>query len=114
MIHYWAHLLPSVKSMYERGEQSMRMKSIIALMVALVFTLGTVGLTFAADAKDAKEVKGTVAKVDAKSVTIKDAAGKEMKLDAAGCKDVKVGDKVTVKDGKCMKEMPAKKKSSGY
>ncbi|MBF0505694.1 MAG: hypothetical protein HQL09_02560 [Nitrospirae bacterium] len=95
----------------------MKMKSIIALLVALVFTLGMVGLTFAADAKDAaKEVKGTVTKMDAKSVTIKDAAGKETKVDTM-CKDAKVGDKVTVKDGKCMKEMapaPAKKKSSGY
>ncbi len=88
----------------------MRMKSIIALLVALVFTLGMVSFTFAADMK---EMKGTVTKMDAKSVTIKDAAGKETKVDAV-CKDVKVGDKITVKDGKCMKEAPAKKKSSGY
>jgi len=88
----------------------MRMKSIIALLVALVFTMGVVGLTFAAD--KAMDAKCTVSKVDAKSVTVKDAAGKETKMDAAKCKDVKVGDKVTVKDGMCMKE--AKKKSSGY
>lgn len=84
----------------------MRMKSIIALFVALVFALGMVSLAFAAD------MKGTITKMDAKSVTIKDAAGKETKVDAA-CKGVKVGDMVTIKDGKCAKEAP-KKKSSGY
>jgi len=89
----------------------MKMKSIIALLVALVFALGMVGLTFAADAK---EVKGTITKMDAKSVTIKDAAGKETVVNTM-CKDAKVGDTVMVKGGKCMKEMaPAKKKSSGY
>lgn len=89
----------------------MRMKSIIALLVALVFALGMVGLTFAADAKD---VKGTVAKVDAKSVTVKDAAGKETVIDAAKCKDVKVGDKVTIMKGMCVKDKAPAKKSSGY
>ena len=91
----------------------MRMKSIIALLVALVFTLGMVSFTFAAD------VMGTVTKVEAKSVTVKDAAGKETKVDVSNSKDVKVGDKIIVKEGKCAKDMapaaaPAKKKSSGY
>jgi sRNA-binding protein len=85
----------------------MRMKSIIALLVAVVFTVGMVGLTFAA------EVKGTVTKVEAKSVTVKDAAGKETKVDVSNSSEVKVGDMVTVKDGKATKEAAKKKSSSG-
>ena len=89
----------------------MRMKSIIALVVAMVFTLGMVSWTFAAD------VKGTVTKVAGMTVTIKDAAGKEVNVKVSNAKDVKVGDMVTVKDGMATKEAaPAKKKSSsgGY
>ena len=94
----------------------MRMKSIITLLVAMVFTLGMVSLTFAADVKEAK---GTVAKVAGMTLTIKDAAGKEVTVKASNAKDVKVGDMVTVKDGKATKEAasaPAAKKSSsgGY
>ena len=89
----------------------MRMKSIIALVVAMVFTLGMVSWTFAAD------VKGTVTKVAGMTVTIKDAAGKEVNVKVSNAKDVKVGDMVTVKDGKAAKAeapAPAKKKTSGY
>ena len=98
------------------GELDMKMKSIITLLVAMVFTLGMVSLTFAADAKEAK---GTVTKVAGMSVTIKEAAGKEVTVKVSNAKDVKVGDMVTVKDGKATKEAasaPAAKKSSsgGY
>ena len=85
----------------------MRMKSIIALLVAVVFTLGMVSFTFAA------EVKGTVTKVEAKSITVKDASGKETKVDVTNSGDVKVGDMVTVKDNKATKEAAKKKSSSG-
>ncbi|HKN19175.1 MAG TPA: hypothetical protein VJW95_05205 [Dissulfurispiraceae bacterium] len=92
----------------------MRMKSIITLLVAMVFTLGMVSLTFAADAKEAK---GTVTKVAGMMLTIKDAAGKEVTIKASNAKDVKVGEMVTVKDGKATKEAapaaPVKKKSTG-
>ncbi len=90
----------------------MRMKSIITLLVAMVFTLGMVSLTFAA------EVKGTVTKVSGMTVTVKEATGKEVSVKVSNVKDVKVGDMVTVKDGKATKEAapaaaPAKKSSSG-
>ncbi|MBF0559458.1 MAG: hypothetical protein HQL08_11845 [Nitrospirae bacterium] len=85
----------------------MRMKSIIALLVAVVFTLGMVSFTFAAD------VKGTVTKVEGKSLTVKDAAGKETKVECSNAGDVKVGDMVDVKDGKATKEAAKKKSSSG-
>ena len=85
----------------------MRMKSFIALIVAIVFTLGMVSFTFAA------EVKGTVTKVEGKAVTVKEASGKEVKVDVSNASDVKVGDMVDVKDGKAMKEAAKKKSSSG-
>ncbi len=91
----------------------MKMKSIITLLVAMVFTLGMVSFTFAADVKEAK---GTVTKVAGMTLTIKDAAGKEVTAKVSNAKDVKVGDMVTVKDGKAAKAAaaPAKKKTSGY
>jgi len=93
------------------------MKSMITLLVAMVFTLGMVSLTFAANAKEAQ---GTVTKVAGMTLTVKDAAGKEVTVKVSNAKDIKVGDMVTVKDGKATKKeaapAPAAKKSSsgGY
>ncbi len=69
------------------------MKKILVLLVALVFTLGVVGLAFAADAK------GTVTKVEGKKVTVKDAAGKETTVEVKDAGMVKVGERVNIKDG---------------
>jgi hypothetical protein len=97
-------------------KKDMRTKSIIALLIAIVFAFGVVGITFAADAK---EVKGTITKVEGKSITVKDSAGKESKVTISNANDVKVGEMVTVKDGKATVEKapaaaaPAKKSSSG-
>jgi type 1 fimbria pilin len=76
----------------------MKMKSIIALFVAMVFTLAVVGLSFAAEAK---EVTGEVIKIN---VTVRDAAKKETTVEVKQAKAIKVGDKVTIKDGKVAKE----------
>ena len=80
----------------------MKMKAILALMVAIVFTLGIAGMSFAAD------VKGTISKIDGKKVTVKDTAGKETTVES-DAKDLKVGDSVEVKSGKIEK---AKKKKA--
>jgi hypothetical protein len=53
------------------------------------------------------DVKGTVTKIEGTTVTIKDSMGTEKTIDAMGpeeLKDLKVGDRVAVKDGKVMKE----------
>jgi hypothetical protein len=78
-----------------------KMKRFIALLVVIVFTLTLSMVAFAAD------VSGTVSKIDGKKITVKDDKGKETTVegDATG---LKVGDKVTIKDGKVMK---AKKKA---
>lgn len=81
----------------------MKFKSIIALIIAIVFTLGVATMGFAA-----AEVKGTITKIDGKKVTVKDDKGKETTVDVKEVKDVKVGDKVTIKDGVITKEAPKK------
>ena len=86
----------------------MKLKAIIALMVALVFTCGVVGLSFAA------EVKGTVTKIDGQKITVKDAAGKESTTEVKEVpKDLKVGDNVTIKDGAVTVEKKKKKAIEG-
>ncbi len=86
------------------------MKKILVLLVALVFALGVVGLSFAAD------VKGTVTKVEGKKITVKDDKGKEHTVDVKDTAGVKAGDKVEIKGGKVVKEAapaaPAKKKKA--
>ncbi len=82
----------------------MKARAIIAMLVAILFTLGVVGLSFAT------EVKGEVTKVEGNKVTVKDAAGKETAVDVKDAKGVKVGDKITIKDGAIV---PAKKKVTG-
>ncbi len=86
----------------------MKVRSIIALVIAIIFTFGvaTMGLATA-------EVKGTITKIDGKKVTVKDDKGKETTVEVKEVKDIKVGDKVTIKDGVATKEAPKKKKPEG-
>lgn len=81
----------------------MKFKSIIALVIAIIFTLGVATAGFAS-----AEVKGTVTKIDGKKVTVKDDKGKETTVEVKEVKDVKVGDKVTIKDGVVTKDAPKK------
>jgi hypothetical protein len=80
----------------------MRSKKLIVLLMAMVFTLGVVGLSFSA-----QEVKGTVSKIVGDKLTILDSMGKEQTVkvkDLESLKEIKVGDMVSVKDGKVTKE----------
>ncbi len=80
----------------------MRTKSLIVLLMAMVFTLGVVGLSFSAP-----EVKGTVSQIAGDKITILDSKGKEQTVkvkDMESLKEIKVGDMVSVKDGKVTKE----------
>lgn len=79
----------------------MKTKKLIVLLMAAIFTLGIVGLCFSA-----QEVKGTVSKIEGSNLTILDSTGKEVTAqvkDPGAAKDLKVGDKVSVKDGKVTK-----------
>ncbi len=80
----------------------MRSKKLIVFAMAVLFTLGVVGLSYSA-----QEVKGTISKIDGDKLTIMDDKGKEQTVsikDMESLKELKVGDKVMVKDGKVIKE----------
>ncbi|HMK56672.1 MAG TPA: hypothetical protein VK448_08560 [Dissulfurispiraceae bacterium] len=71
------------------------MKKILAVFVVVAFTLAVAGLSLAAE-------KGTITKIEGSKVTVKTADGKE--TTATGDAGLKVGDKVTVNDGKVIKK----------
>ncbi len=73
------------------------MKKYLVMIVVIIFTLTVAGLGFAAD------MKGAVTKIDGSKITVKGADGKETTVEG-DAKGMKVGDKVTVKDGKVMKK----------
>ena len=80
----------------------MMLKKSIVVLMAILFTFGAVGLGFAA-----QDIKGTVSKIEGDQVTVLDAAGKEATIkvkNPATLKDLKAGDKVSVKDGTVTKE----------
>lgn len=81
----------------------MIIKRLIVLVMAVVFTLGVLSLTASAQ----QEVKGTVSKMEGNQITIRDDSGKQITVsvqDPMTLKDLKVGDRVSVKDGKVIKE----------
>lgn len=89
----------------------MKMRAIVAVLMALVFTFSVVSLGFAA------EVKGTVAKVEGKKITVKDAKGNETTVELKDTAGAKAGDDVEIKDGavKIVKKAPEKKPAAaGY
>lgn len=80
----------------------MKTKKLIVLLMVAAFTFGMVGLGFSA-----QEVKGTVSKIEGIQLTIQDEMGKQTTVkveDPADLKDLQIGDKVLVKDGKVTKE----------
>jgi outer membrane lipoprotein SlyB len=80
----------------------MKVKRSIILLMAMVFILGVVGPSFSA-----QEIKGTVAKIDGNKLTIQDDMGKQVTIsvqDPMTLRDLKVGDRVSVRDGKVTKE----------
>ena len=81
---------------------NMKTKKLIILLMAAIFTLGVAGLSFSA-----QEIKGTVSKIESDKLTILDDNGKQTTIsvgDPMILKDLKVGDRVLVKDGKVTKE----------
>jgi len=81
-------------------------RSLIVLLMAMVFTLGVVGLSFSAQ-EMTQEVMGTVSKIDGNKLTIlDDIMGKEKTVkvkDLESLKEIRVGDRVLVKEGKVTK-----------
>ena len=80
----------------------MKVKWSIILLMAAVFIVGVAGLSFSA-----QEIKGTVAKIEGNKLTIQDDMGKQVTIsvqDPMTLRDLKVGGRVSVKDGKVTKE----------
>ncbi len=80
----------------------MMIKRLIVLLMVTAFTLGVAGISFSA-----QEVKGTVAKIEGNKLTIQDDLGKQTIVqikDPESLKEVKVGDRISIKDGKVIKE----------
>ena len=81
---------------------SMKIRMLIVLLMTALFAFAVVGPSFSA-----QEIKGTVSKIDGDKLTILDDMGKEKTVkvkDKESLKEVKVGDRVLVKDGKVIKE----------
>jgi len=80
----------------------MKTKKFIVLLIAMVFTLGVVGLSCSS-----QEIKGTISKIEGDTLGIVDDTGKEKTVnvkDLESLKGVTVGDRVLVKDGRVTKE----------
>lgn len=80
----------------------MMTKRLIVLLMVTAFTLAVAGISFSA-----QEIKGTVAKIEGNQLTIQDDAGKQVTVqvkDRESLKEIKVGDRVLVKDGRITKE----------
>jgi hypothetical protein len=77
----------------DREERSkIEMRRITSAVIALIFVLGMAGLGFAADKSF---IKGSVTKMDDKTITVKDDAGQEMTVEG-NTNGIKIGDKVIV------------------
>jgi len=80
----------------------MMIKKLIVLLMVTTFALAVTGISFSA-----QEVKGTVSKIEGNKLTLLDDTGKQITVqvkDQESLKEVKVGDRVSVKDGKVIKE----------
>ncbi len=77
-------------------------RRLIILLMVVAFTLGVASLSFSA-----QEIKGTVSKIEGNKLTIQDDMGKQITVsvqDPKTLEGLKVGDRVSVKDGKVTKE----------
>lgn len=90
----------------------MNNKRLIVLFVSLVimvFTPVVVGMSILAHAQEmTQEIKGTVSRIDGNKLTIRDDMNMEKTVNVEGkdlesLKQIKVGDRVLVRDGKVTK-----------
>jgi hypothetical protein len=77
----------------------MKTKSIIMILVAVIFSFGVVGISAAVD------VKGKIVSITgAHDFDVKDKSGKVVRCEEVIPSSFKVGDMVIVKDGKVIKD----------
>lgn len=89
----------------------MKTKSVLAVLVAVVFLLSFAGLSSAKGAKKAGMVKGSITKIEGNMVTVQDKMGKETTVEVKDVSSIAVGDMVKIKKG-VAKKITAKSKKS--
>lgn len=89
------------------------MKTIVTV-ISLLLLFGFADIGFSAHQEGKTASKGTVTKIEISEyeVTVKDDKGKETKIKIKDISDIKVGDSVTIKDGKIKKAV--KPVTGGY
>jgi len=92
----------------------MKRSAVFGVLLALVVMLGVAGTCFSGHKEEKGLVKGTVTEIVPVEyeMTVKDDHGKETKVRVKDVGDVKVGDNVTIQDGKAKKTI--KPKTGGY
>jgi hypothetical protein len=101
------HLRGEIKEFQSHleGGQAMVTRKLFVFFVIAVFSLGLAGAGFSAGM--VKEAKGTVTKIEHGKVSITDPMGEKTvePTNPEVLTDLKVGDQVSVKDGKLIKEV---------
>jgi transcription antitermination factor NusG len=77
----------------------MKTKSILAVLLATVFLVSFMGVSFANKDHKGCTAKGTITKIEGNMVTVKDKMGKEKTVEVKDISGLKVGEKIKVKDG---------------
>ena len=77
----------------------MRTKSILAVLFATIFLLSFVSVSFANKDDKTCQAKGTITKIEGNMVTVKDKKGEEKTVEVKNASDLKVGEKIKVRDG---------------
>lgn len=83
-------------------------KRLIVFLMVTAFIFGVVSMGVSA-----QEIKGIVAKIEGDQLTLLDDKGQEktVKVDEKSLREVKVGDRVLVKDGKVTKDSTSEQSS---
>jgi hypothetical protein len=84
------------------GGSSMVTKKLMILLAAAILSLGVVSTSFAAQ----EEIKGLVTEIEVDKITVMNDRGQTITVmveDPRSLRDLRVGDKVVVRDGKVTK-----------
>ena len=92
----------------------MKRSAVFVVLLSFVVTLSITGTCFSGHKEEKSAVKGTVTEIVPVEyeITVKDDHGKETKARVKDVGDVKVGDSVTIQNGKAKKTI--KPKTGGY
>jgi len=92
----------------------MKRSMVFVVLLVFVVTVGITGTCYSGHKEEKGAVKGTVTEIVPVEyeITVKDDHGKETKVKVKDIGDVKVGDNVTIQNGRAKKSI--KPKTGGY